>query len=153
LTLADPDAPVIGSLLAYLEQERGTSARSHNVRLAAIHAFFHDAALHAPSHSGVIQRVLAIPSMRYKRMLIAFLTGAEIDTLVTAPDHQTWAGRRDQTLLLVAVQTGLRVSESIGLCWQNIILGTGAHVRCHGKGRKVWCIPLRQDAISALRAW
>jgi integrase/recombinase XerD len=32
-------------------------------------------------------------------------------------------------------------------------LGTGAHVRCHGKGRKVRCIPLRKDAIIALRAW
>lgn len=153
LTLADLDAPVIGSFLAYLEQERGTSARSRNVRLAAIHAFFHYAALHAPSHSGVIQRVLAIPSKRYDRTPIAFLTGAEIDALVAAPDQQTWAGRRDRTLLLVAVQTGLRVSELIGLCWQDITWGTGAHVRCHGKGRKVRCIPLRQDAISALRAW
>lgn len=153
LTLADLDAPVIGSFLAYLEQERGTSARSRNVRLAAIHAFFHYAALHAPSHSGVIQRVLAIPSKRYDRTPIAFLTGAEIDALVAAPDQQTWAGRRDRTLLLVAVQTGLRVSELIGLCWQDITWGMGAHVRCHGKGRKVRCIPLRQDAISALRAW
>jgi integrase/recombinase XerD len=153
LTLADLDAPVIGSFLAYLEQEHGTSARSRNVRLAAIHAFFRYAALHAPSHSGVIQRVLAIPSKRYERTPIAFLTGAEIDALVAAPDQQTWAGRRDRTLLLVAVQTGLRVSELIGLCWQDITLGTGAHVRCHGKGRKVRCIPLRKDAIIALRAW
>jgi integrase/recombinase XerD len=153
LTLADLDAPVIGAFLASLEQERGTSARSRNVRLAAIHAFFHYAALHAPSHSGVIQRVLAIPSKRYERTPIAFLTGAEIDALVAAPDQQTWAGRRDRTLLLVAVQTGRRLSELIGLCWQDITLGTGAHVRCHGKGRKVRCIPLRKDAIIALRAW
>jgi len=74
---------------------------------------------------------------------------AEIDALLAAPDQQTWAGRRDRTLLLVAIQTGLRVSELIGLCWQDIALGTGAHVRCHGKGRKVRCIPLRKDAITA----
>jgi integrase/recombinase XerD len=149
LTLADLDAPGIGSFLASLEQERGTRARSRNGRLAAIHAFFHSAALHAPSHSGVIQRVLAIPSKRDERPPIAFLTGAEIDALVAAPDQQTWAGRRDRTLLLVAVQTGRRVSELIELCWQDITLGTGAHVRCHGKGRKVRCIPLRQEAIIA----
>jgi integrase/recombinase XerD len=153
LTLADLDAPLIGTFLDDLEHERATSARSRNVRLAAIHAFFHDAALHAPSHSGVSQRVLAIPSKRYERTPIAFLTGAEVYALLAAPDQQTWAGRRDRTLPLVAIQTGLRVAELIGLCGHDIALGTGAHLRCHGKGRKVRCIPLRQYAIAALRAW
>jgi site-specific recombinase XerD len=153
LTLADLDVPLIGAFLDHLEQERGTSARSRNVRLAAIHAFFHYAALHVPDHSGLIQRVLAIPSKRYERTPITFLTRVEIDALVAAPDQQTWAGRRDRTLLLVAVQTGLRVSELIGLCWQDIALGTGAHVRCQGKGRKERCVPLRQDAITAVRTW
>jgi len=153
LTLADLDAPLISTFLDSLEDERGTSARSRNVLLAAIHAFFHYAALHAPSHSGVTQRVLAIPHPRDDRTPIAFLTGAEVDALLAAPDQQTWAGRRDRTLLLVAIQTGLRVSELIGLCWQDVALGMGAHVRCHGQGRKVRGIPLRKDAITALRAW
>jgi site-specific recombinase XerD len=153
LTLADLDVPLIGAFLDHLEQERGTSARSRNVRLAAIHAFFHYAALHVPDRSGLIQRVLAIPNKRYERTPITFLTRVEIDALVAAPDQQTWAGRRDRTLLLVAVQTGLRVSELIGLCWQDIALGTGAHVRCQGKGRKERCVPLRQDAITAVRTW
>jgi len=153
LTLDDLDAPMISAFLEHLEHERGTSARSRNVRLAAIHAFFHYAALHLPSHSGLIQRVLAIPSKRYERTPIAFLTRDEIDVLLGAPNQQTWAGRRDRTRLLVALQTGLRVSELIGLCWQDITFGTGAHVRCQGKGRKARCTPLRQDAISALRAW
>jgi integrase/recombinase XerD len=153
LTLDELDAPLISAFLDHLEQDRGTSARSRNVRLAALHSFFHYASLHAPSHSGVIQRVLAIPSKRYERTPIAFLTDAEIDALLATPDQQTWAGRRDRTLLLVAVQTGLRVSELIGLCWQDITLGTGAHVRCQGKGRKERCTPLRKDVITALRAW
>jgi integrase/recombinase XerD len=153
LTLDDLDAPMISAFLDYLEHQRGTSARSRNVRLAAIHAFFHYAALHVPSHSGLIQRVLAIPTKRYERTPIAFLTLDEIDALLAAPNQQTWAGRRDRTLLLVALQTGLRVSELIGLCWQDISFGRGAHVRCQGKGRKARCTPLRQDAISALRAW
>lgn len=153
LTLDDLDAPFISAFLDDLEHDRGISARSRNVRLAAIHAFFHYAALRAPHHSGVIQRVVAIPSKRYDRTPIAFLTDTEIEALLAAPDPHTWAGRRDRTLLLVAAQTGLRVAELIGLCWQDITLGTGAHVRCHGKGRKDRCTPLRQDAITALRAW
>ena len=153
LTLDDLDAPCISAFLDDLEHTRGTSARSRNVRLAAIHSFFQYAALRAPSHGGLIQRVLAIPSKRYDRTPIDFLTGAEIDVLLAVPDQQTWAGRRDRTLMLVAVQTGLRVSELTGLCWQDVVFGTGAHVSCEGKGRKTRCTPLRKDAITALRAW
>ena len=153
LTLDDLDAPLVSAFLEHLEHERGTSARSRKVRLAAIHAFFHYAALRAPSHSRLIQRVLAIPSKRYDRTPMALLTDIEIEALLAAPDHHTWVGRRDRAVLLLAVQTGLRVSEVSGLCWQDITVGTGAHVRCHGKGRKERCTPLRQDAITALRAW
>jgi integrase/recombinase XerD len=153
LTLDDLDVPLISAFLDDLEHTRGTSARSRNVRLAAIHSFFHYAQLRAPSHSGLIQRVLAIPSKRYNRTPIAFLTDVEIEALLGAPDQRTWAGRRNRTLLLLAVQTGLRVSELSQLCWQDITWGAGAHVRCQGKGRKERCTPLRKDAITALRAW
>ena len=153
LTLADLNAALISAFLDYLAQERGTSPRSRNVRLAAIHSFFRYSALHAPSYSGLIQQVLAIPSTRYERQPIEVLTRPEIEALIAAPDQSTWTGRRDRTLLLLAVQTGLRVSELIGLRWQDITFGTGAHVRCQGKGRKARCTPLRKDAITALRAW
>lgn len=153
LSLADLNAPVISTFLDYLERERGLSARSRNVRLAAIHSFFRYCALQAPSYSGLIQQVLAIPSKRYERHPIEFLTRPEIEALLAAPDQSGWTGRRDRTLLVLAIQTGLRVSELIGLRWQDITLGTGAHVRCEGKGRKARCTPLRKDAIAALRAW
>jgi site-specific recombinase XerD len=77
----------------------------------------------------------------------------EIEALLAAPDQTTWAGRRDRTLLLVAVQTGLRVSELINLCCKDVALQTGAHVHCTGKGRKERCTPLRKEAVSALRSW
>ena len=134
-------------------QERGTSARSRNVRLAALHSFFQYEALQVPNHSGLIEQVLAIPSMRYARNPIEFLTHVEIEALLAATDQDTWLGRRDRTLLLLALQTGLRVSELIGLRWQAIVLGTGAHVRCQGKGRKTRCTPLRKDTVAALKAW
>ena len=153
LTLAQLNAPLIIAFLEHLQQERGTSARSRNVRLAAIHSFFQYVALQAPNHSGLIEQVLAIPSMRYERNPIEFLTHAEIDALLAAADQDTWIGRRDRTLLLLALQTGLRVSELIGLRWQDIVFGTGAHVRCLGKGRKTRCTPLRKDTVAALKAW
>jgi integrase/recombinase XerD len=153
LTIPDLDAPLIGAFLHHLEKDRGNSARTRNVRLAAIHSFFQYLALEEPGHSAIIQRVLAMPSKRYDRRPIGFLTRSEMEALLAAPDRRTWSGRRDHALLLVAVQTGLRVSELIGLQCQHIVLGTGAHVRCHGKGRKERCTPLRKEAVAVLRSW
>ena len=153
LRLEDLDTPFIGAFLDHLEKERGNSARSRNARLAALHSFFRYVALHEPRMSALAQRVLAIPQKRYHRTQIQFLTRPEIEALMAAPDQTTWAGRRDRTLLLVAVQTGLRVSELIGLRCEHVVLGTGAHVQCTGKGRKDRCTPLRREAAAALRAW
>lgn len=153
LDFTDLDAPFIGRFLGYVEKDRGNTPQTRNVRLAAIHSFFNYVALQEPSLCVLAQRVLAIPGKRHKTKTVDFLTRAEIDALVAAPDQATWSGRRDRTLLLVAVQTGLRVSELIGLRCQDVGLGTGAHVRCLGKGRKQRCTPLRSDALAALRAW
>ncbi len=153
LSLPELNASLIVDFLDYLQQERGTSARSRNVRLAAIHSFYHYVALQAPSYSGLIEQVLAIPSMRYERHPIEFLTHDEIEVLLASIDQKTWFGRRDRTMLLLALQTGLRVSELIGLYWKDIFFGTGAHVCCLGKGRKTRCTPLRKDTVTALQSW
>ena len=153
LALENLDAPFVGAFLNHLEEQRGNTARSRNVRLAAIHSFFRYAALYALEHSALIQRVLALPRKQYERGTVAFLTSAEVEVLLAAPDQGTWAGRRDRTLLLVAVQTGLRVSELIGLKSSDIVLDNGAHVHCKGKGRKERCTPLRKETVIALRSW
>jgi site-specific recombinase XerD len=153
LRLEDLDTSFFGVFLDHLEKERGNGARSRNARLAALHSFFRYVALHEPSMSALAQRVLAIPQKRYHRTQIQFLTRRETEALLAVPDQNTWAGRRDRTLLLVAVQTGLRVSELTGLCCEHVVLGTGAHIRCTGKGRKERCTPLRRETAAALRAW
>jgi integrase/recombinase XerD len=153
ITMEDLAAPLIGSFLDWLEKERGNSIRTRNARLAAIHSFFKYAAWRDPSHSALIQRVLAIPGKRSDRNPVEYLTREEVDALLAAPDESTWAGRRDKTLLLVAVQTGLRVSELIGLNHEDVVLGNGAHVRCKGKGRKERSTPLRKEVTKALSAW
>lgn len=153
LVLPDLDTPFLGAFLDHLEHERGNSPRSRNVRLAAIHSFFRYAALHAPEHSALAQRVLAIPSKRYLRRPIDFLTSVEVAALLAAPDLKTWTGRRDRALLLIAVQTGLRASELLGLRCEDITFAPVAFVRCQGKGRKLRSTPLRKDTIAVLRAW
>lgn len=153
VAVPDLDTVFLGAFLDHLEHERDNSARSRNVRLAAIHSFFRYVAWHAPEYSAVAQRVLAVPSKRYVRRPICFLTPVEIDALLAAPDLTTWSGRRDRAVLLLAVQTGLRAAEVIGLRCEHIVLGTGAHVQCVGKGRKARCTPLRKETVTVLRGW
>lgn len=153
LAIEDLDAVVIGAFLDHLEHERHNSVRTRNNRLAAIHSLFAYAALRHPEHAALIQRVLAIPAKRMDRQLISFLTDDEVDAMLAAPDRDTWVGRRDHALLLIAVQTGLRVSELTSLTCADVELGTGAHVRCHGKGRKERITPLTIQVCAAMRVW
>ena len=153
LAMKDLNAPFVAAFLDELEKKRANSARSRNIRLAAIRSFFRYAALEAPEHSALIQRVLAIPRKRHTRPLIDFLVRSEIEALLSAPNRQTWVGRRDHAFLLVAVQTGLRLSELTGLRQQDVTLGTGAHVRCLGKGRKARATPLTKPTVRVVAAW
>jgi integrase/recombinase XerD len=154
LNLTDLDAPFIGAFLQHLEQDRGNSTRTRNARLAAIRSFFRYVAFEDPQQSALIQRVLAMPQKRFDKKPIDFLNRCEFEALVAAPDLHTWAGRRDRALLLLAVQTGLRVSELIGLNNEDLLLDHGASaVRCQGKGRKQRLTPLRQQTVTVLRGW
>ncbi len=153
LALEDLDAALISKFLDHLERERGNSVRSRNVRLAALHSFFRYVAMNEPAHLLHCQRVLAIPNKRYERKPVGFLDEADVAELLKVPDLTTWIGRRDRALLLVATETGLRVSELVGLRREDISLGTGAHVRCQGKGRKQRATPLLKDAVAVLKSW
>jgi site-specific recombinase XerD len=153
LDLGDLDAPLIGAFLDHLEHERGNSVRTRNARLAAIHSLFRYAALRHPEHAEMIARVLAIPPKRYDKALVTYLTEPEVNALLAAPDRATWAGRRDHALILLAAQTGLRISELTGLTIGDVHLGTGAHVSCTGKGRKQRITPLTTTTTAVLRAW
>ncbi len=153
LDFADLGAPVVVAFLQQLEAERGNSIRSRNARLAAIHSFFRFASTRHPEHADDIQRVLAIPHKRSARPDVTHLDRHEIASLLAAPDRSTWHGRRDHALLLVAVQTGLRLAELTALNIDDIHLGGGAHVHCLGKGRKDRCTPLNGQTVAVLKVW
>jgi site-specific recombinase XerD len=153
LALEDLDAGLIAAFLNHIEAERGASVRTRNARLTAIRSLFNFAAYRHPEHAALIQRVLAIPPKRTDKVLVTYLTDEEAAALLAAPDRSTWIGRRDHALLLLALETGLRVSELTGLTCGAVQLGSGAHVRCTGKGRKERITPLRREARAVLRAW
>lgn len=153
LVLPDLDADRVTNFLEWLEQDRHNTARTRNGRLAAIRSFFRFVAMREPPHALHCQRILAIPAKRHQKRAIEFLDQHEAEALVAAPDPLTWIGRRDRTILLLLLQTGLRISELTGLRRESVVLGTGAHVRCEGKGRKCRCTPLRPDVQCGLAAW
>src|SRR5271156_3181242 len=153
LQIADLDADLIGGFLTFVETRRGNGARSRNTRLSAIRSFFKYVAPNEPQLLHHCQKVLTMPSKRYEKRTIDYLTHAEIEALIGAADLATPSGRRDRMLLLFALQTGLRVSELINLTCGDVALGTGAHVRCMGKGRKERSTPLRKDCVEALHTW
>jgi integrase/recombinase XerD len=153
LELEDLDAPLIAAFLDHLEHERNNSPRTRNARLAAIHSMFRYAALRHPDHAALIARVIAVPTKRFDRAIVTYLTPAEVHALLAAPDRARWIGRRDHTLLTVAIQTGLRVTELTGLRCHDVHLGTGAHVVVFGKGRKQRATPLTSQTVAVLREW
>jgi integrase/recombinase XerD len=153
LTLEDLNATLISAFLNHLERDRGCGARTRNLRLTAIRSLFRYCALRYPEHAALIERVLAIPPKRHDRALVTYLTGAELDALLDAPDRCTWTGRRDHALLLLAAQTGLRASELIALTRADIHLGSGAHVTTLGKGRKHRITPLTKQTVAVLNTW
>jgi site-specific recombinase XerD len=150
----DLNEPLISSFLTHLETERHNSVRTRNLRLTAIRSLFRYAAYQHPEHAAGINRVLAMPAKRYEKRLISYLTADESRALVDAPDQARWEGRRDRALLMLTLQTGLRVSEIVALNCGDIMLGTGAHVRCEeGKGRKQRAVPLTKPTQALIQAW
>jgi site-specific recombinase XerD len=153
LDFSDLDAPLIGAFLDHLEDERGNTPRTRNARLAAIHSLYRYAALRHPEHAQTIARVIEIPPKRYERALISYLDEHEIKALLRAPDRSSWLGRRDHALLLLAIQTGLRVTELTSLHIADVGLSTGAHVRVMGKSRKERCVTLTAETVAVLQQW
>jgi site-specific recombinase XerD len=153
LDVGQLDAGLITAFLRWLDADRSNSPRTRNVRLAAIRSLFRYAALRAPDNAAVIQRVLAIEGSRTDTTLVSWLTDAESNALLAAPDRNSWIGCRDYALLLTALRTGLRVSELIRLACRDLHVGTSAYVRCVGKGRKERCTPVDAQTTAALREW
>jgi site-specific recombinase XerD len=153
LDIAQLDAPLVASFLEHLERERRNTAATRNARLAAIHSLFSYLAPRHPEHAGSIGRVLAIPSKRTEVNLVTYLNEDEATALLAACDQRRWAGRRDHTMFALTIQTGLRISELVGLGCADVTLGHGPNVHTFGKGRKERRTPLVPSTVEILQAF
>lgn len=140
----------VSMFLDYLERERGNSIKTRNSRLTAIRSVLSRALPEHPEHAGTITQVLAIPPKRCLKPNVEFLSCEELDALLDAPDLDTWTGRRDHALLVLAAQTGLRISEICSLTMNDVHLGTGANISCTGKGRRQRSTPLTGTTVATM---
>jgi site-specific recombinase XerD len=147
------DTQLISDFLDDLQKNRGIGARSRNLRLTAIRTFFRYVAFELPDRIEQSQCILAIPSKCHTHKQIHYLSRQEIDALLAAPNLKTWSGRRDHAWLMLAIQTGLRLSELTGLKPEDTYLGVGPYVHVLGKGRKERCTPLTKQTVVILQAW
>lgn len=154
ITVENMDAETVTGFLHYCQHTRGNSPATVNNRLAAIKALATQILLDYPQHAETMRRVLALPRRRQPRPAIAYLTADETTALLTAPNTATWTGRRDQAMLTLAAQTGLRATEIISLTTASIHLDQpGAHVEVVGKGRKQRSTPLTDATIGIMRPY
>jgi len=153
LALADLDAPLVLAFLNHLEEVRGNSPRTRNLRLTAVRSFMRYASLRDPASLPVAQRVLAIPTKRFDRPVLGFLSREEVEALLAAPDRATFSGQRDAVLFATLYNTGARVSEITRLNVGDVLLDRQCALRLHGKGRKDRTIPLWKSTVAQLRRW
>ena len=154
LDLLDFTAPHVLAFLDYLEQERHNKARSRNARLSALRAFAgYLLAFDALAQTPQVQRILAIPPKRWERRLVGFLSAAEMQAILQAPNATCWTGRRNRLLFHLLYHTGARISEIIHLRVADV-----THDQCHtlrftGKGRKQRVLPVSKSTRRLLQAW
>ena len=143
----------VTAFLNHLENDRGNSIATRNARLSSIRAVLAHAMVDHLDHAATISRVLAIPSKRHPKPMLEFLTTGEADALIAATDRSRWTGRRDHALLVLAIQTGLRISELCSLTCPDLHTGTGANVTCTGKGRRTRATPLTATTVAVMTAY
>jgi len=153
IRLEDIDHDMVTAFLDHLTTERANTAATRNARLGAIRVLLAHALPDHPEHAETIRRILAIPPARTATPPISYLNHDETDALLAAPDTTTWTGRRDQMMLALVINTGLRISELISLTTTSVHTGSSPYVECEGKGRKHRATPISTETRDQMRAY
>lgn len=154
LTLEDFGHDGVLGFLDWLERTRGNAVRTRNARRAALCSFLRYASGCAPEWLGHLQRALQVPTKRYDRRQVSYLSREEMDAVLEAPGRATWSGRRDTLLFGVAYVTGARISELCGMRVADVQQGErGCSIRVMGKGRRARSLQLPRDYARQVRDW
>jgi site-specific recombinase XerD len=152
MTMTDITPEVILAFLDHLEQDRHNAVRSRNARLAALRSFLKFASHRDVSHLHTIERALCVPTKRFERPMLGFLSREEMLAVIGTPSSN-WVSQRDHLLLGMLYNTGARVSEIIGVRVGDVVLNGAACVHLLGKGRKQRSVPLWRSTVNEIRVW
>ena len=153
IDLAQLDARLVLDFLAYVEEQRGNTARTRNARLAAIKSFFRYLEYRTPQCVEQVRQIHGIPMKKTDEALVAYLRRDEVQALLDAPDTSTVLGLRDRAMLHVTYACGLRVAELVGLRLDQFDGRAPPSIRVIGKGRRERILPLWKETAAALNAW
>ena len=150
LRLKQIDSALVMAFLDYLKKQRRSTARTRNLRLAALHAFFRYVQTEEPKCILQSQRILAIPFQRHVSRVIDYLSPDDLAAILSQPDLMTRNGRRDAVMLSLLYDTGARVQELIDLSVRDVRLDSPAQIRITGKGRKIRAVPLMDSTVGLI---
>ena len=102
---------LILAFLDYLESARNNSAKTRNLRLAAIKSLAKMIRFMYPEKRDIAERILNIPQKRTQKQLIGFLYPEEILKVFESVDLTKREGFRDYTILHLLYDSGARASE------------------------------------------
>ncbi|HEX6901481.1 MAG TPA: tyrosine recombinase XerC [Thermoanaerobaculia bacterium] len=144
----DVDPLAVRSFLAAMTRQ-GLAKKSQGRTLSAVRSFFRYAC-----REGILQANPAqgVKTPKAPKTLPRHLRPGEVESLIEAPSGDQPLERRDRAILEVLYAAGLRVSELVGLDWQDIDLSARV-LRVMGKGSKERMVPFGRPAAEALRAW
>ena len=156
LAVEDLSADRVTAFLGHLEQERGCSVQTRNLRLTAVRSFARYVAVRDAALVEWAGSIRAIPLKKTVRPRITWLPAENMDAMIAGPDRRTVAGRVEHALLLFLYNAGARASEAAGLQVEDLNLpertGENARATIHGKGGKIRITPLWTSTAKALAA-
>ena len=136
--------------------ERGLSAASVNLALAALRKLASEAAAHGGLSPLTAAGIRGVPGARRSGVRTGnWLTLQQAQQLLAAPDPATKKGLRDRVLLGFLVGCGLRRGELSGLEFADVAQREGrwAIVDLVGKHGRVRTVPMPSWAFAALDGW
>jgi len=139
--------------LDWLESTRNCSITTRNQRLVAVHSFVRFVQKQHPENLFEFQKILNIPDKKCAKTVVQFLSGLEMQILLSMPNNTTKGGHRDMTLMAVMYDSAARVQEIIDLKIKDLRLDKSAVITLHGKGQKNRVVPIMEKTKNLLETY
>ena len=129
----------------HLRDDRQLEPRTVNRKLAALRSF-----LTWATDAGLAEEIVTPKSLRQVQPPPRWLDRKQQRALIRAVER--FGGSRDECLVQLLLNTGIRVEEAVALRWSDIQVRdrSGTLIVRKGKGRKQRSIPLNAEARAAL---